>query len=452
MARSRAVLGDMRRDERAAWMLERIVATGSLVLREIGGTRSGEMGAHRLLSSQKVDPAALLAPHVRRTAAACAGRRVVAVQDTSEINFDRFRRPASGLGPTGNAGIRGFFIHPVVAVDAEDEALLGVAGARIWTRGEEPTPMHHDIPFDEKESRRWLEAAETAAQHLAPAAAQVVVVADRESDIYPMFARKPEVIDFVVRATHDRVLADGTTLFVAPAAWPPLGTAEVKIAPKRQGDKERTAAVVLRAGRVTIKRPRGTPDRQDPATLTLGLVEVREEAAPNGTDQPLLWHLVTSLPVAMLAEALEVVRLYRLRWRIEEVFRILKNHGLDIEDSQLETAARLLNLAALGLVAAARIIQLVDARDGSTRPATDVIEATDIEAAAAISATLEGDTERQKNPHKKGSLAWLSWTAARLGGWNCYYKPPGPKTMARGLDRLLSRIEGFKLATATPNA
>ena len=61
-------------------------------------------------------------------------------------------------------------------------------------------------------------------------------------------------------------------------------------------------------------------------------------------------------------DAQEVVRLYRLRWRIEEVFRVLKSDGLHIEDSQLETAGRLLNLAALALVAAARIIQLVDAR------------------------------------------------------------------------------------------
>jgi hypothetical protein len=54
------VLGDARRDERAEWMLERIVASGSLVLRELGGTRSGEMAAHRLLSSDEVHPNALL--------------------------------------------------------------------------------------------------------------------------------------------------------------------------------------------------------------------------------------------------------------------------------------------------------------------------------------------------------------------------------------------------------
>lgn len=281
--------------------------------------------------------------------------------DTSEIDFDRRRRPAAGLGPTGNPGIRGFFMHPVVAVDADEETLLGVVGARIWTRSEAPTPAHRRLAFDEKESRRWLAAAELAAMHLAPVATQVVVVADREGDIYPMFARRPEGIDLVVRATHDRALAGGGKLFAAPTAWHALGAAAVEVA-ARPGEKGRTAKVVLKAGRVTIKRPKTTVDRNDPAQLTLTLVVVREEAVPGAASQPLLWRLVTRLPVATLGDALEVARLYRLRWRIEEVFRVLKGNGLKIEDSQLETADRLLNLAALGLVAAARIIQLVDAR------------------------------------------------------------------------------------------
>jgi hypothetical protein len=451
VARSKSVLGDARREERAVWMLDRIVASGSLKPREFGKTRAGELAAHRLLSSEAFEPTALLVPHVTRTAAACRGRRVVAAQDTSEINFDRSRRPAAGLGPTGNTDIRGFFVHPLVAVDADEETVLGVAGARIWTRGDNPTPDHRGIPFDEKESRRWLDAAELAARHLACVAAQVVVVADRESDIYPMFARRPEVIDLVVRATHDRMLAGGGSLFAAPAAWPPLGTAQVKLASTRLGDKGRTASVAIKAGTVTIKRPKTAVDRFDPVTLTLALVEVREASVPNGAGKPLLWHLLTTLPVNTLADAQEVVRFYRLRWRIEEVFRLMKSDGLDIEDSQLETAGRLMNLAALALVAAARTIQLVDARDGSVRPATDVIAAEEIAAAAAISATLEGATHRQKNPHQTGSLAWLAWIAARLGGWNCYYKPPGPKTMARGCDRLIHRIAGYTLATGPPN-
>ncbi len=51
MARSKAVRGDARLDKRAAWMFDRIVATGSLVLREVGEARSGEFGAHRLPGS-----------------------------------------------------------------------------------------------------------------------------------------------------------------------------------------------------------------------------------------------------------------------------------------------------------------------------------------------------------------------------------------------------------------
>ena len=84
--------------------------------------------------------------------------------------------------------------------------------------------------------------------------------------------------------------------------------------------------------------------------------------------------------------------------------------------TQVTEARRLFKLAALGLVAAVRIMQLVDARDGGPRPATDIIDATQIPAVTAISAGLEGKTARQKNHHPIGSLAWLSWVTARLGG------------------------------------
>ena len=93
-----------------------------------------------------------------------------------------------------------------------------------------------------------------------------------------------------------------------------------------------------------------------------------------------------------------------------------------------------------------RILQLVDARDGSDRPATDVIDAELIEPAAAIGKTLEGKTERQRTRTRRATLAWLSWIAARLGGWNCYYKQPGPKTMAIGWRQLAAMISGFVIA------
>ena len=130
------------------------------------------------------------------------------------------------------------------------------------------------------------------------------------------------------------------------------------------------------------------------------------------------------------------------------MFRALKSEGMRLEETQLHDASRLFELAVIGLETACRTIQLVDARDGSPRPATDVIDPRLLPIAEAIGATLEGKTGRRKNPHKPHSLAWLAWIAARLGGWNCYYKPPGPKTMKAGWARFEAIAAGFVIAAA----
>jgi hypothetical protein len=199
-----------------------------------------------------------------------------------------------------------------------------------------------------------------------------------------------------------------------------------------------------------ISRPRHASDRSDPPQLTLHMVEAREINGPAG-GQPLLWRLLTTLNVTSAADAQEIVRLYRLRWRIEEVFRALKSDGMRLEESQMEEAGRLFKLALVGLAAATRTLQLVDARDGGPRPATDVIDADLLPAAEAIAATLEGKTARQQNPHPRYSLAWLAWIIARLGGWNCYYKPPGPKTMRAGWAQFAAMAAGIVIANAQLN-
>ena len=125
----------------------------------------------------------------------------------------------------------------------------------------------------------------------------------------------------------------------------------------------------------------------------------------------------------------------------------MKKDGLCLEETQIKEAERLFKIAAIALIAATRTIQLVDARDGSTRPATDVADEAQIAAAEIIGPTLEGKTERQKNPHPPHSLAWMAWIIARLGGWNCYYKPPGPKTMRAGWAQFETMAAGFAVAT-----
>jgi hypothetical protein len=444
MAKGQVTRCDVRLDKRRDLIMEGIVSRHSLVGRKVGGGRAGEVAMLNYLASPKVGIEDVIAPDVRLTGGAARGRRIAAIQDTTEVNFAGRDKRRKGLGPAGDGKTPGFFIHPVIAVDIDDEAVIGPVGAQIWTRAGGQVAPRRGRTFEERESVRWLEGARSAAKVLGEAA-QIVVIGDRESDIYPLFARVPEGVDFVVRAAQDRKLADGGALFGASAGWPELGRQAVEVAPKGIGDTGRTANVVVKAGVVVMRRPAGSAAAGDPETLTLTLVEAAETGAPEGV-KPLLWRLITTLPAPTLTDATEVIRLYRLRWRIEQLFRTLKKDGLDLEATQVEAAVRIMKLAAFAVVASCRIIQLVDARDGSPRPATDAIDSSQIEHVAAISASLEGRTDRQRNPWQKGTLAWLAWTVARLGGWTCYYKPPGPKTMADGWRRLEAMLTGCAIA------
>lgn len=446
--------GDPRREERGAWVLQRAVACGSLTIRTIGETRAGEMAMHRFLDSPEVTTREMLSTLGARTAAACAGRRIVAVQDTTEINFRGRDRGRRDLGRGGdNVGL-GFFLHPLIAVDIESEAVLGLLAAEIWSRPVEQDgsacQQRRRRTLAEKESCRWLHGA-TAAAQLCNIASQVIVVGDRESDIYAVFARRPAGTDLLVRAAQNRAVAEGGLLFDAPTSWPVVTRYDLEVPRRGPGDAGRTARIAVRAGTVRLKRPLHGAEVTDPEEVTLTLVEAREEEPPP-TAPPIHWRLLTTLAADDAAQACEVVRLYRLRWRIEQTFRALKTDGLGLPDVQVRDAERLFKLAAIGLAAAVRTIQLVDARDGGPRPASDVAEADLIEAAAAISPTLEGKTVKQKNPHPPDSLAWLAWIVARLGGWTGYYKPPGPKVMRRGWDRLAAMAEGFLLARKSPTS
>ena len=108
-----------------------------------------------------------------------------------------------------------------------------------------------------------------------------------------------------------------------------------------------------------------------------------------------------------------------------------------------------MKLTAAATKAACVDIQLVQERDGKHQlPATNLFTEAEIETLEALVPTLEGSTDRQKNPHPPGSLARAAWVITRLGGWNCYYKPPGPITFRRGMEQFHAIHRGHQLVTA----
>ncbi|HEV2921442.1 MAG TPA: transposase, partial [Actinomycetota bacterium] len=162
-------------------------------------------------------------------------------------------------------------------------------------------------------------------------------------------------------------------------------------------------------------------------------VDAREVSPP--PDQASVhWRLLTTHTVKSLNGARRVLDLYRQRWVIEEFFRTLKTAGLDIEAADIGDPQAMINFVAAATVAAVTILQLVQARDGTTdQRLSEAFDPPDQPILEALSTQLEGKTARQKNPHPKGSLAFVAWVIGRLGGWDGYYGKPGPLVMRRGL-------------------
>ena len=203
----------------------------------------------------------------------------------------------------------------------------------------------------------------------------------------------------------------------------------------------------MRFGQVSLKRPGYTIEKDLPETVAVSLVEAREVNAPEGSE-PVLWRLLTTHAVTDAAMAFQIITWYRMRWTIEQFFRTLKQQGLQLEHSQVESAGRLLKLTAIAARAACIIMQLVQARDGNTgQDAALSFTQDEIKTIRALVPELEGKTALQKNPHRPESLAWAAWVIAKLGGWDGYPKsrPPGPITFKHGLQYFKALAHGARL-------
>jgi hypothetical protein len=429
--------GDARRQAAGTDLLARLVEVGQsgVSVRKLGGDRSGEVRFGRFLRCEAVTPEEMVATAASHTQGLVAGRHILAVQDTTTLRDDGDQRSLN--------------LHPTIAVDAGAGALLGLVHADLLARDGSAAKVHcNKRPFAEKESRRWLDAIRASAALLVAGARAVTVVGDREGDIYEDFALRPPEVDVLFRAHHNRVLVNGSSLFSQSAGWKELGR-EMIVIPAAPGRRERKAVLALCAGVVTLNRPKrncAAEAARLPATVTVTLVEAREVDPPAGST-PVLWRLLTSHTVTSLAEAQRITGFYRQRWTIEQLFRTMKTKGFDIEASRVTEGGPFEKLAIATLIAAIQVLSLVRDRDGAAgRPATDVFAAEDQPIIAAISASLEGNTARQRNPHAPGSLAHLSWVCSRLGGWTGYYGKPAPVVMLRGMLRLQAMIDGFRLA------
>lgn len=369
-------LGDARRTRRAVQFAAQVAADPDASTPVQAECWSDLKAAYRLIGEEDVTFAALASGHWNLTRDRDSGTYLI-LGDTTELDFG-LSRDIQGVSPVACNWGRGFLLHSGLMIDAETEAVVGLAGQVI----------HHRKPASKTESssqklKRPRESdvwGQVVEQIGGPrGSARFIHVFDRGADNYEVFCRVIDCHgDFVIRAArlNRKGLHEGQeiTLEQRLQKLPLAGTYELQVRANKN-QPARTAKIEVRFGSVMLKVPRHQSPwlrQHGPATLTLSSVEVREVDAPRGV-KPLRWVLFTTLPVTSFTRAWDVIEYYEKRPVIEEFHKALKT-GCRIEDRCYHTGERLEAIAGLLSVVAIRLLQLrSQARVEPERPAAEVV-------------------------------------------------------------------------------
>ena len=314
----------------------------------------------------------IVVPHREQTIRRMkAEKTVLCVQDGTDLNYSSLV-DCTGLGQIGTnqtgAVSKGLPLHSTLALTTAGLP-LGVLQAQCTApepAGKEKQKKSADSPIEEKKTFSWIKgirdgrAVKAQMPHT-----QRVHVLDREADFFELFDEQRQHcsrIELLVRAKHDRGTTGEHKLFETVKQAPVKSTFEIVVPRQSARAKKskqkarakrpaRVANVSLRYRRVELTPPDYHKDKE---TVSLWVVHVREYKPPKGVKR-LEWFLLTTIPIASTADALNCVRGYQLRWRIEDWHRVLKS-GCSIEALSHKTAARLKRALGINIVIAWRIM------------------------------------------------------------------------------------------------
>ncbi len=337
----------------------------------------------------------------------------------------------------------GLLMHSSLAVTL-DGLPLGLAAVKFWTRSKfrgtaalkkkiNPTR----VPIEQKESFRWLENLRQSTV-LFDDPARCIHIGDRESDIYELFCTAQELgTHFLVRTCVDRLAGNGDHTVadeMRDADVSGLHPVEVR---DSKGNIH-TVTVEIRYRHVHVLPPIGKQKRYPALTLTV--LHAREQEEP--ADRPRIdWKLITDLPVHSHDAAIEKLRWYALRWKIEVFHKILKS-GCKAETAKLRTAERLVKLIAVFCILSWRVFWMTMIHR-SAPDATPALALTDLE--TALLDQLVPD--KREDPPRTRTLSVYLIKVARLGGYlaRAGDPPPGNTVIWRGLSRLADITLGATL-------
>jgi hypothetical protein len=440
-----ADFGDARLAKRLVRIVADKLATPTASIPHASGGWAATKATYRFLGSKQVAADSIRAAHLAATHSRIQHHETVLVlQDTTELLYSAHPH-TTGLGDLDHAGSKGLKVHSALAA-TEAGIPLGLVQQVVWARQAEPKVKHskkRKRPQAERESQRWLTTLAEAQQAIKPPT-RLIVVADREADIYPLFIEpRDERTDLVIRATHNRGLVGGSKLHdaVERVSWQGARTLTI---PGNGSRAARTATVQIGWTTVQLLPPQDYPCPASAARPTLQMVVVEEREPPAG-GKPLRWLLWTTLPVISWDEALTVVQIYEQRWLIERYHFVLKS-GCGIEKLQLETAEGLERALAVCCIVAWRLLWLTtQARETPDVSCSSVFARHEWQ---ALVCTIQ---QQPEPPSEPPTLRDAVRMVAQLGGFLARKGDgePGVKTLWRGLIRLNDIAATWLLARAS---
>ena len=328
---------------------------------------------------------------------------------------------------------------------------MGFSDFQLWHRDQVKKDLPYKLPIEEKESFKWIRACKESKKHLSTAAS-ITFVEDREGDIYDQFATVPdERTHLIIRSRDNRTLSDGNKLYDILSQQPVSGNYTIEIVTDlRKGIEKRTALVEVKFCKVKIARSVASRKQEIASHVELNVIEVKE--INDKVANPVKWRILTTHAVNSFEDAIRIVNCYKKRWYIEQLFRLLKKKGFDVQSSELESGWAIRKLIVMILNAALRVMQLLLAYDNEqSQPLEQVFDSGEIKCLNHLNNTLQGDTEKNKNKYDPNQLSWATWIIARLGGWKNVNskRPPGPIALKKGLDKFSSIYQGWMLALSS---
>lgn len=444
---------DKRIDNRATALMQSFISSRKSTVSKLSKSSSEQKAYYRLLENTKFSEDLIKECTFSKCNTNSIGRHVLAINDTVDFNLESHKGRVdfdNGFGLSSNTTI-GFKLHSSLIVDAQSHFPLGFSSVDIWNRPiDQPLKKernYKDAFIEDKESNKWVKAIDDTVVNISNANT-ITFVADREADVYDVLAKdRKENIHFVIRSKSDRRLSSKLKLKAYLSQAKKKFDYEIKIEGDiRKKSKSRQAKLSVKYEQVTLPKPNSCNDKALPNSTTIYVIEVAEKIK---SSKKVHWVLYTTHPVNTDLEAMQIILWYRARWNIEQVHRLLKTEGLEIEKTQLEKADSIKKLIILALTATLRVMQLHIAYSKEVEEDVEIgFDKSEQEFLKVINAKVEGETTKLKNPFEQNKLRWATWIIARLGDWKGYktQRPPGVITLQKGLVKFYNMMEGWTMA------